>query len=158
MQLRRCNKGRNNRLCMHAGIRTYTSYGHTCTCNTNSTTARRSGGRCPWTTLSTAPRPHLTALQTVTSVPPRGARRHSFARARRRLELDSSSSSLLDLVLLRLLDLVLLRLLLSGARPEAWRGRGRGLCGGEVQEAQLTSSKLFGAAAPWRCPRRSSSA
>ena len=27
-------------------------YGHTC--NHNSTTARRSGGRCPWTTLATA--------------------------------------------------------------------------------------------------------
>ena len=66
---------------------------------------------------------------------------------------------LLDLVVVvALLDLVLVRLLFSGARPEAWRGRGRGLCvaerwGGAVDVLEilrrgsnlaLASSKFFG--------------
>ena len=66
--------------------------------------------------------------------------------------LDSSSSWLLDLVVvLLLLDLVLLRLLLRGARPEAWRGRGAALGAVDLLEIlrrgstlALASSKFFG--------------
>ena len=89
-----------------------------------------------------------------------GAARHSSALGLRgRRGLAGLLLLLLDLVVVvALLDLVLVRLLFSGARPEAWRGRVRGLCVAERWRGAvdvleilrrgstlaLASSKFFG--------------
>jgi hypothetical protein len=76
--------------------------------------------------------------------------------------LDSSSSSLLDLVvvvvLLLDLDLVLLRLLLHAWGSARGMARAGAACVAERWRGAVDLLEFFGVAAPWRWPRRSSSA